>query len=235
LSLILFRAKNFHTFIKTKLKDINHEVQDMALDLTDYFMDEGKMPLFNQISSKDFLGTLVNILKTRGTPTTQEKILYLLKKWGLKFEKNKDIIPTFSDLYEQLKNNNAVFPNITTPPYKKYVTDSSITENKTNYVGKNSDFDKNKIESNIRKKSVEKSQNQVIKRSSKEKISNIRNNSSYKIDENKQRMSKPKISSNYDYKNFINLSPSQFTKKYKVFVEELIIWMENITLANVIN
>jgi hypothetical protein len=170
-------------------------------------MDEGKMPLFNQVSSKDFLGTLVNVLKTRGSPITQEKILYLLKKWGIKFEKNKDIIPTFTDLYDQLKKNNTVFPNITSPPYRKYVY--SEEENKQNV-------------SNSNKKSEKIPQNKT----------SLKNNSeSNHITEDLN--AKKEKTSNYDYKNYISLSPSKFTKKYKVFVEELVIWMDNITLANV--
>lgn len=167
-------------------------------------MDEGKMPLFNQVSSKDFLATLVNILKTRGAPITQERILYLLKKWGMKFEKNKDIIPTFTDLYDQLKRSNTVFPNITSPPYKKYVY---------------SDIEYKKSNSNYEEKKPEK----ILNKSSFNQKDNIAED----LNAKKQK------TSNYDYKNYISLSASKFPKKYKLFVEELIVWMENITLANV--
>lgn len=170
-------------------------------------MDEGKMPLFTQVSSKDFLGTLVNILKNRGAPFTQERILYLLKKWGLKFEKNKDIIPTFTDLFDQLKKNNTVFPSITVPPYRKYV----YSEDENNKKISNNSSNVNSNSQKIQQKNS----------------SNINNNIAEDLNEQKKK------TSNYDYKNYINLSPGKFAKKYKVFVEELVIWMENITLANV--
>jgi len=201
------RAKNFTPFIKTKLKDLNPDTQELALDLTDFFMDEGKMPLFTQVSSKDFLGTLVNILKTRGAPGTQEKILYLLKKWGIKFEKNKDIIPTFTDLYDQLKRNNTVFPTITNPPYRKYVYSS----NEENYNNSGQ-----KVSSGNSDKKPEK---------------NLHKKSSSNIPEDLN--AKKEKTSNYDYKNYIDLNSNKFNKKYKKFVDELVVWMDNITLANV--
>ena len=170
--------------------------------MLDYFMDEGKMPLFNQVSSKEFLGTLVNILKNRGAALTQEKILYLLKKWGVKFEKNKDIIPTFTDLYEQLKKNNTVFPNITSPSYYKFVY-SKDEFNKAKEINNSDKLIHLKV-SNYPNEMPPEDLNEI-----KEKTSN------------------------YDYKNYIDLSANKFTKKYKKFVEELVVWMDNITLANV--
>lgn len=201
-------------------------------------MDEGKMPLFNQVSSKDFLGTLVNILKTRGSPITQEKILYLLKKWGIKFEKNKDILPSFTDLYEQLKKNNAVFPNMTNPPYKKYLIVNSDNNNISNNISSNkSDFNINNInsnnkevekkrESNLQKKNTGTGNSTGIPISEKKVDSSLRN-----IEEDLN--AKKQKTSNYDYKNYIDLNSNKFNKKYKKYVDELNIWMDNITLANV--
>ena len=47
--------------MKNKLRDINQETQLLALDFLDYSMDDGKMPLWTQVSSKDFLSSLVNL------------------------------------------------------------------------------------------------------------------------------------------------------------------------------
>ncbi len=188
----------------------------MGLDLLDFFMDEGKMPLFSQVSSKDFLMTLVNILKNRGASKIQEKILYLLKKWGIKFEKTKDIIPTFTDIYDQLKKNNTVFPNISSPPYSKYI-----------YPINDMQYDNNNNNSNI-----------------KNNIRNIisgdsKNFENYPIFENKRSEENIKEESSektvdYSYKNYVDINPKKFPNKYQKFVSELEVWMENITLANVI-
>lgn len=40
-----------------------------------------------------------------------QKILYLIKKWGMRFESQKDIIPNFYETYNALKNSGVVFPN----------------------------------------------------------------------------------------------------------------------------
>jgi hypothetical protein len=188
-------------------------------------MDEGKMPLFNQVSSKDFLGTLINILKTRGSPLTQEKILYLLKKWGIKFEKNKDILPSFTDLYEQLKKNNTVFPNIINPPYRKYVNLnlSNNEEIENNFNNKNNNNQKIGLNLNNNNNNSEKKPEKNLQKKSSSK--------NYDEDLN----AKKEKTSNYDYKNYIDLNINKFNKKYKKYVEELVIWMDNITLANVKN
>lgn len=76
------------------------------------------MPLHTAVSSKDFLNTLLNLIKTRDSPEvllsikkTTHKILYLIKKWGLRFESQKDIIPNFFESYMNLKNSGVTFPN----------------------------------------------------------------------------------------------------------------------------
>jgi len=181
----------------------------MALDLVDFFMDEGKMPLFTQVSSKDFLMTLVNILKNRGASVIQEKILYLLKKWGMKFEKQKDIIPNFTDIYEQLKKNKTVFPDTTTPGYYKYILGKEeIEQNSNNFV--NSNNKKYSGKSYIKEQEDNKGYSNNLKSNNDEKT----------ID--------------YSYKNYVDVKPEKFPNKYKSFVTELNVWMDNITLANVI-
>lgn len=202
----------------------------MALDLTDFFMDEGKMPLFNQVSSKDFLMTLVNILKNRGASVIQEKILYLLKKWGIKFEKHKDIIPTFSDIYEQLKKSSTVFPSISTPPYYKFLyTKEELELRNNNSVNASNNSAKGNSFGNA-KGSV----------ASGSKSNNSNEKSGYPVFENRNVKdfdenfeSKDEKTVDYSYKNYIDLSPDKFANKYKKFVVELIVWMDNITLGNV--
>ena len=74
-------------------------------------MDECKTPLHTQVASKDFIANLISLLKLKDAPEVQVKILYLIRKWGLKFEGQKDILPNFYETYNTLKNNGVVFPN----------------------------------------------------------------------------------------------------------------------------
>jgi len=197
----------------------------MALDLTDFFMDEGKMPLFTQVASKDFLMTLVNILKNRGASIIQEKILYLLKKWGIKFEKQKDIIPTFNDIYEQLKKSNTVFPNITTPPYYKFLYTKDELEMKAN----------NSLSRANAKGNIFGNSSQAGNLKGSVAASKSNEKAGYPVFEsrNVKDFDEEEKTVDYSYKNYIDISPDKFGSKYKKFVAELIVWMDNLTLANV--
>lgn len=87
-----------------------HE-QLIALDLIDYVVDVCNLPLHNQISSKDFITFLLTLLKSKEFPELQYKILSLIKKWGMKFENKRDILPNFFETYNSLRNNKVVFPD----------------------------------------------------------------------------------------------------------------------------
>jgi hypothetical protein len=50
------------------------------------------------------------MLKNKDSPDVQFKILSLIKKWGLRFETKKDILPNFYETYNTLKINKVVFP-----------------------------------------------------------------------------------------------------------------------------
>ncbi len=82
----------------------------MAIDLIDYLVDESKIPFHTQIASKDFLTFIISLLKIKDFPELQMKILYLIKKWGQRFESQKDILPNFYETYISLRNSNVVFP-----------------------------------------------------------------------------------------------------------------------------
>ena len=114
-------ARHFCAYMKKKVRDMNKDVQLLALDFLDYSIDDGKMPLWTQVSSKDFLTNLVNILKTRDDNDVQNKILYLIEKWGRRFEKYNNIIPNFTSYYKNLKDNGIEFPQNYQSNYQNYV------------------------------------------------------------------------------------------------------------------
>ena len=112
--------------MKNKIRDLNKDTQLLALDFLDYSIDDGKMPLWTQVGSKDFLSTLVNIYKTRNEEEVQKKILFLIKKWANKFQKYNTIIPNYTTTYENLKNNDVEFPRDAGSTYDKYLQGPGI-------------------------------------------------------------------------------------------------------------
>ena len=119
-------AKKYVAYMKNKIRDLNKNVQLLALDFLDYTIDDGKMPLWTQVGSKDFLNSLVNLYKTRNDEEVQKKILFLIKKWGIKFQKYNTIIPNYSSTYDHLKSNGINFPRDMDSTYEKYLQGPGI-------------------------------------------------------------------------------------------------------------
>ena len=110
----------FCPYIKNKINSYNKETSILALTLLDFCVDDGKMPLWSALNTKNFLGSMVNSLKTREETDIQNMILYLIHKWGNKFSGN-DELSNFSIVYNKLRNNNITFPTETNYSYTKYV------------------------------------------------------------------------------------------------------------------
>ena len=125
-------VKKYCAYMKNKIRDLNKNIQLLALDFLDYSIDDGKIPLWTQVGSKEFLTSLVNIYKTRNDQEVQIKILYLIKKWANKFQKYNTIIPNFTSTYENLKNNDVEFPDDLESTYEKYLGNDNEGNNKSN-------------------------------------------------------------------------------------------------------
>ena len=52
---------------------INANQQITLLDLIDYVVTEGKMPLFIEIASKDFISVLITLMKSNNNPEVNLK------------------------------------------------------------------------------------------------------------------------------------------------------------------
>ena len=171
--------------------------QLLALDICDYLVDKAGVSLHSQIGSKEFLGKLINLLKSRDSPQIQVKILGLIKKWGDKFEKSSDILPNYSQIYKSLANNGVNFPNNFSSDYNKYPSSSSTGGNK-----KTSNLDKGNNNKN----------------------SNAPSSFGYNNNTNVYSSGLPTEP--------VKLKPDNFKKKFKKFVEEMNVVIENIQLAN---
>jgi len=82
----------------------------LLLDLIDYLVDFTKTPFHNQIGNKDFMSSLLSLLKIKDKPLVQNKVLYLIKKWANKFESQKTTLGIFSDTFTTLISSGVVFP-----------------------------------------------------------------------------------------------------------------------------
>jgi hypothetical protein len=132
--------------MKIKLIELNQEIQLLALDVLDFIMVEGKIPVWTQVAAKAFLTSLINILKTRDAPEVQAKILYLIKKWGVRFESYKEILPNFSEIYQGLRTSGVVFPDAIESDYHRYLGEEK-EENSGNYNA-NSNSNSNFVQNN---------------------------------------------------------------------------------------
>ena len=81
----------FCPYIKNKINSYNKETSILALTLLDFCVDDGRMPLWSALNTKNFLSSLVNSLKTREETDIQNMILYLIQKWGKKFKGNDEL------------------------------------------------------------------------------------------------------------------------------------------------
>ena len=117
---------NFCSIIKSRLNDKDLKIQILTLDLLDFTVDNGNMTLWSQVSSKDFLSSLMNILKNRDIVIdVQLKILFLIEKWGKNFKKYQTQIPNFFSVYKSLKDNDVNFPQNCSSTYEKYLKENN--------------------------------------------------------------------------------------------------------------
>jgi len=99
-----------------------HPIQQvLALDLLDYVVVECGLTLHTQVSSKDFITFMLTLLKTKDSTSVQIKILTLIKKWGIRFENKRDILPNFYETFNSLKKNNVIFPDDLESTYFQYL------------------------------------------------------------------------------------------------------------------
>lgn len=106
------------------------------------------MHIWTQISSKSFLNILIDILKNGNDNDIKGKILFLIEKWGTRFEKYYSIMPNFTSYYKNLKDNHITFPNNYQSTYFFYLGNNNQYDfNIINY-NSNNNFDNNENNNN---------------------------------------------------------------------------------------
>ena len=128
--------KQIIDYLKKQIDD-QKEI-DLTLDILDFIMDFcTNNDTIILISEKNFLDSIISLLKAYISSSTKEKILFLIKKWAEKFETT---FPTFNEEYKKLKEEMFQFPDEEIVTYKKYFKNKIINEE--NYSGFNNNTDK---------------------------------------------------------------------------------------------
>ena len=145
----------FCFLIKNKIEIGNKEEILLSLNILDFEVDYGTPFLWVQADNKDFLSCIINILKTKADQDLQNTILYLIRKWVIKFE-NNSAIQNCKNIYNSLKHNRVSFPNNIKNPYLKYLSQNNIINNNmNNYNFVNYNINKeNNINYNFNKKNT---------------------------------------------------------------------------------
>jgi hypothetical protein len=92
-----------------KLKDSSFSNHILLLDVIDYLVDFSKENFHNMIANKEYIGTILLLLKSKDKAILQNKVLYLIKKWANKFENQKKTMPIFQDSYNTLLTSGVLF------------------------------------------------------------------------------------------------------------------------------
>ena len=151
----------FCPYVKNKINSFDKQTSILGLNIIDYCVDYGKMPLWKAINDKVFLNSFINNLKTREDQEIQNRILYLIQKWGKKFYDSE--LTNFRGVYTTLKNNNIEFPDSIENDYHKYVK----INNKTNFNNNNNNYNQknnfNNYSNNTNQEKVETDPEDYIK------------------------------------------------------------------------
>ena len=193
-------------------------VHPILLDILDFLIDSSNSKFILQIHNKEFLKTLLTLLKNaKEAKNIQIKILYLIKKWGTIFENQKDKLPNFYEIYNDLKKNGCEFPNDEKliDNYRNYIGDMKI-EKKYSLISNNNNSEL--INSKISINEKDKSNNELIESTQRTKEKSISNRS--------------KLKGNYG-EILLDLNPKHYPKKFTVLVGELLNLLEYVNLDNI--
>ena len=114
---------NFLSILNTRINNFGKDNQILLLDIIDYLVDNGNYTILSQISSKEFLKNLLDVLK-KTDDDVQFKILGLIQKWGTQFQNQQSSYQNFIELYQNLLKAGVGFPNNYTSTYQNYLNNN---------------------------------------------------------------------------------------------------------------
>lgn len=84
-----------------------------SLGLLDILMDRCNTPFHKQVAGQNFMKQLISMLNNpKMNKEIQNRIAFLIKKWGEKFESKQEILPNFTQVYQALVKRGVQFPNM---------------------------------------------------------------------------------------------------------------------------
>ena len=215
-------------------------VHPILLDILDFLIDSSNSKFILQIHNKEFLKTLLTLLKNaKEAKNIQIKILYLIKKWGTMFENQKDKLPNFYEVYIDLKEKGCEFPNDEKliDNYRNYIGDMkiekkyqySLISNSTNNINNNTS--ENLIPSNRTNEQIK------INEKYNNNNNNINNSHTNELIESTQRTKEKSISNRSKLKGnygdiLLDLNPKHYPKKFNILMGELTNLLEYVNLDN---
>lgn len=94
--------------------------------MLEYLVDACFKDFTVAVSQKKFFQLLIALLKSQ-SQEIQLKLLFLIEKWGLKYQNETDSLKNFFEIYSSLKSKGIAFPKNdgnTTNSYQKYLNKS---------------------------------------------------------------------------------------------------------------
>ena len=85
-----------------------------ALGVLDILMDRCSFTFHKEVSSQLCMKQLVSMLNNpKMNPEITTRVAYLIKKWGLRFQKQQQKLPNFTQVYLALIKKGVQFPEVT--------------------------------------------------------------------------------------------------------------------------
>ena len=116
------RPKEAVKVIKSRLMKKNPRIQWLTLELLGDCMDLCSLPFHQQVCTKEFMQGLITVLRIKEIPPQIiTKTLRLIQQWAFRFKDQKDILPLYAAVYEELQRRGYTFesdPKIATTSNK---------------------------------------------------------------------------------------------------------------------
>ena len=240
----------FCFLIKNRINSGNNADILLALNILDYAVDYGRLLLWETIDKKNFLESIINILKSKPDIKLHNTSLYLIQKWSLKF-KNYPSIRNCKNAYNALKNTIS-FPINISNSYLNYISQNNLMNNNINN-NMNNNINNNFTFGNSNNNNMNNNNNNIMNMNFNNNMNNINydlnniNNINNKIINNKNieknhlinknplRLSRvPSNPSDYIDNIHLDLNVNNYPKKYHRLLVKLYEWTHSIQEINVL-
>lgn len=96
--------------VKKRMCNKNPRIQVLCLELTEYLTCVSTLSFHQEIHAQDFLHVINIYLNNASTNEVRDKVIILIQFWALYFEKDNDLLPNFSQIYQKACSQGIRFP-----------------------------------------------------------------------------------------------------------------------------